>query len=117
MQNKYAHFQAQLSGFVLVMTVRCATYEIEAKASPRNPYVVRRDRSENVDSFEVVKRSARMGRSSFCTYECVECGRTWNERQTHAYSTSIVLDLKQFHATIFDSDAYRCSASVQTVFE
>lgn len=38
---------------------------MEASASPRNPYVVSRFKSENVESFEVVNRSARIGRSSF----------------------------------------------------
>lgn len=38
---------------------------MEANASPRNPYVVRRERSENDDSFEVVNRSANIGKSEF----------------------------------------------------
>ena len=60
------HFHAQVSFFVLVITESCATWEIDASASPRNPYVVMRDKSENVDSFDVVKRSAKMGKSVFC---------------------------------------------------
>jgi hypothetical protein len=38
---------------------------MDASASPRKPYVVKRDKSENVDSFDVVNRSARMGKSVF----------------------------------------------------
>ena len=48
------------------MTERWATWEMDAKASPRNPYVVIRDKSSNVDSFDVVNLSARIGKSSFC---------------------------------------------------
>lgn len=46
-------------------TLNRATWDIEANASPRNPYVVRRERSENEDNLEVVKRSAKIGRSEF----------------------------------------------------
>jgi hypothetical protein len=38
---------------------------MDASASPRKPYVVRCDKSENVDSFDVVNRSARIGKSFF----------------------------------------------------
>ena len=38
---------------------------MDASASPRKPYVVKHDKSENVDSFDVVNRSARMGKSVF----------------------------------------------------
>lgn len=61
-----AYFHAQDSVFVFVTTERCATCDIDANASPRNPYVLICDRSENVDSLEVVNRSARIGRSDFC---------------------------------------------------
>lgn len=37
-----------------------------ARASPRNPYVAIEERSSNFCSLDVVKRSHRMGRSSFC---------------------------------------------------
>lgn len=60
------YFHAQVSVLVLVMTVRWDTYDIDAKASPRNPYVVNLDRSEKVEILEVVKRSARIGKSVFC---------------------------------------------------
>lgn len=36
---------------------------MDANASPLNPYVAIRDKSENVESFEVVNLSAKMGRS------------------------------------------------------
>jgi len=65
--DSHTYLQAQGSVFVFVITVRCATWEIDASASPLKPYVVIRERSENVDSFEVVKRSASMGKSDFCT--------------------------------------------------
>ena len=58
------YFHAQESVFVFVTTVMFATYDMDASASPRKPYVVSRDRSENLDSLDVVKRSARMGKSS-----------------------------------------------------
>ena len=59
------NFQACSAAAVLVMTLKWATWDIEANASPRNPYVVRCERSENDDNLEVVKRSANMGRSEF----------------------------------------------------
>jgi len=59
------NFQAWSPAAVFVMTLKWATWDIEAKASPRNPYVVRWERSENEDNLEVVKRSASMGRSEF----------------------------------------------------
>ena len=37
-----------------------------ARASPRKPYVAIEVRSSNFCSLDVVKRSQRMGRSSFC---------------------------------------------------
>ena len=48
-----------------MITDKWATCEIDAKASPRNPYVVNFDKSENVESFEVVNRSASIGKSDF----------------------------------------------------
>ena len=59
------YFHAQLSVFVFVTTDKCATWDIDASASPRNPYVLILDKSENVDSLDVVKRSAKIGRSDF----------------------------------------------------
>lgn len=47
------------------MTLKWATWDIEANASPRNPYVEICERSENEDNFEVVKRSASIGKSEF----------------------------------------------------
>ena len=38
---------------------------MDANASPRNPYVVIRDKSSNFDSLDVVNLSARIGKSSF----------------------------------------------------
>lgn len=65
-KNQDTHFHAQLPFFVFVTTVRLATCDMDASASPRNPYVVRWDRSENLDSLDVVKRCASIGRSDFC---------------------------------------------------
>lgn len=65
----HTYFQAHVSVLVLVVTERCATCDMDAKASPRKPYVVRRERSENVESLDVVKRSARIGRSAFFNVE------------------------------------------------
>jgi hypothetical protein len=36
-KEKNTHFHAQLSFFVFVITVRLATCDMEARASPRNP--------------------------------------------------------------------------------
>lgn len=66
------HFHAQLSFFVFVTTVRLATCDMEARASPRNPYVVRWERSENLDILEVVKRCASIERSDFYSTPQVE---------------------------------------------
>ena len=63
--GKSAYFQAQLSVFVFETTERWETWDMDARASPLKPYVCMRDRSEYEDSFEVVKRSARIGRSDF----------------------------------------------------
>lgn len=68
MRQQMAYFHAQESILVFVMTVMSATYDMDARASPRKPYVVRRDRSENLASLEVVKRSARIGKSSCYFY-------------------------------------------------
>ena len=57
----YPHF----SSFVLVRIDNFATWLIDAKASPRNPYVAIFDKSENSFSFDVVKRSQTTFRSSF----------------------------------------------------
>jgi hypothetical protein len=59
------NLQAQFSDFVFVMIDKCATCEIEASASPLNPYVEIRLKSAKVESFEVVNRSASMGKSPF----------------------------------------------------
>jgi len=50
---------------VLVVTVRWAIWLMLARASPRKPYVAIEVRSSNFWSLDVVKRSQRMGRSSF----------------------------------------------------
>ena len=39
--------------------------DIDASASPRNTYVLILVKSENVDSLDVVKRSAKIGKSDF----------------------------------------------------
>ena len=49
---------------VLVSIVNFATWLMEARASPRNPYVVMLDKSENCLSLDVVKRSQTIGKSS-----------------------------------------------------
>jgi hypothetical protein len=64
-QGDRAHFHACPSFLVLVVTDSLATCEMEARASPRNPYVAIRDRSENEEIFDVVNRSASIGRSVF----------------------------------------------------
>ena len=53
---------------VRVVTVRWATKEMAAKASPRKPSVLTRSRSWNVRSFDVAWRLQRSGRSETCTY-------------------------------------------------
>jgi len=113
------HFHAQPSFFVLVTTVRLATCDMEARASPRNPYVVRWERSENLDSLEVVKRCASIGRSDFYPLP-----RGLNDRRAsseperaHLDPASVVLYLKQFHTAVLDRDANGCGAGIQAVLE
>jgi hypothetical protein len=65
-KEKRTYFQAHVSSRVFVSTLRCATWLILARASPRKPYVPREERSSKALIFEVVKRSHRMGRSDFC---------------------------------------------------
>lgn len=57
--------QAQLDSFVLVVTLRWAMWLILASASPRKPYVPIEVRSSKALSLEVVKRSHKIGKSSF----------------------------------------------------
>ena len=79
---------------------------MDAKASPRKPYVVSRDKSEKELIFDVVNRSARMGRSDFCQLSELDGHKlSARDERTHTYATAIVLNLKQFHSTIFDSNA------------
>ena len=86
------YFHAHEFVFVFVTTVIFATYDMDASASPRKPYVVKRDKSENLDNLEVVKRSARIGRSS--CYTCVtEQHKTESIKCTYANSRPIVLYL------------------------
>lgn len=37
--------------------------------------------------------------------------------RTHAYTTTIVLNLKQLHSTIFDGNANGCRAGIEAVFK
>jgi len=81
---------------------------MEAKASPLKPYVVMRDRSENVDSLEVVKRSASIGRSVFLKHGKFERDSSpLQVVQTYTDATPVVLYLKQLHASIFHCDSNR----------
>lgn len=97
---------------VFVVTLRCATCETEARASPRNPNVVSLERSENVVNLDVVNRSANIGRSAFCR-GCQT--RPENGEQEDLNSTAVILDLQEFHSAILDCDAYGRRTCVQTV--
>ena len=66
MNARAAHFHAHASALVFVTTDRWETYDMDARASPRNPYVCNFSKSEKFEILDVVNRSARMGRSSFC---------------------------------------------------
>lgn len=92
---------------------------MEARASPRNPYVVRWERSENLDILEVVKRCASIGRSDFYSPNPRLIGRraSYELERTHLDSASVVLYLKQFHPAVLDRDANRRGTSVQAVLE
>jgi hypothetical protein len=37
--------------------------------------------------------------------------------RTHVYAAAIVLNLEQLHSTIFNSNANRCSTSIQAIFK
>ena len=80
---------------------------MDANASPLNPYVVMRARSENVDNLEVVKRSANMGRSVFffLKTENLRNSLLLQMVRTYANATPIILDLKQLQSSIFHSDS------------
>lgn len=70
---------------------------MDASASPLNPYVAIDCRSENSESFEVVKRSQRMGRSVFCVYDVQVSERDASKvlcSTTYAYPGAIVCDLE-----------------------
>ena len=62
--SQYAALSACVASFVMVVTVRLATNEMDARASPLNPKVDMALRSSNLDSLDVVCRSQRMGRSA-----------------------------------------------------
>jgi hypothetical protein len=89
-----------------VTTLNRATWDIEANASPRNPYVVRRERSENEDNLEVVKRSAKIGRSEvYCSKGPLTVSHNKNDGRD-LDAASVVLNLEELHPTIFNRDAY-----------
>ncbi len=50
----------------MVVTARCATKEMDASASPRNPSVEMDSKSSNSRSLLVVCRSHRIAKSSRC---------------------------------------------------
>ena len=96
-------------------TLNRATWDIEANASPRNPYVVRRERSENEDNLEVVKRSAKMGRSEVYYSKGLLTMNVGKNDGGDLDAASVVLNLQELHPTIFNCDAYRSRGCIQTV--
>ena len=72
-----------------------------------------------MDSLEVVKRCASIGRSDFwfLTQLNGRCASLAEHERAHLDSASVVLYLKQFHAAILDGDAEGCGASVQAILE
>jgi hypothetical protein len=80
---------------------------MDASASPLNPYVVIRLKSANVESFEVVNRSASMGKSLFY-YKESQKGPSVHVVliKTNPNTTTVVLDLEKLHATVLDGNPY-----------
>lgn len=111
---KQTNLQPQLSDFVFVMTDKCTTCEIDASASPLNPYVVIRVKSAKVDNFEVVKRSASMA-SHFSRTGRKSEGSNIGCITTDPNTATIVLYLEKLHTAILDDDPDRCCASIQAV--
>src|SRR5690242_15392610 len=89
-----------------------------ASASPRNPYVAMVWRSSYFCSLDVVKRSHRMGRSSFCWL-----GEWWSGKVTerkrgesHVNATTIVGNLQQLQSSVLDKDLEGRGACVDSIF-
>ncbi len=90
-----------------------------ASASPRKPYVAMELRSSNDCSLDVVKRSHRIGRSSF--YQMVRRKKQSLRVPARAVSrsylnaTAVVRDLQQLEATVFDKHLKSCSAGIDSI--
>lgn len=118
--GQVAYFHAQLSSFVFVTTDKCATCEMEARASPRKPYVFNFDKSEKLEIFEVVKRSARMGRSAFWASRSSAVSRqacSSTIATTHPDAAPVILDLKKLQPAILHCHAYGGRSGIQAVFK
>jgi hypothetical protein len=72
-----------------------------AKASPRKPYVPMEVRSSKALSLEVVKRSHKIGRSSFLEMSAYD-----DSKSVHTYidAVSVIGNLQQLEAAVFDQD-------------
>jgi len=71
--------------------------------------------SWNVDSFDVVNRSQRMGRSSF--YEWSEDTRIEGYYGTYSDAAPVVLYLQQLQASILNSNLDGASSGVQCILK
>jgi hypothetical protein len=124
-----AHLHAQVAPSVIVRTVTWATWLMEARASPRKPYVVMRERSSKVRSLDVVKRRQRIGRSACCHARSTARSALTSARRhvelaasrrwpwTHPDATAVVLDLEQLEAAVLDRHADRARAGVERVLD
>lgn len=68
--------------------------------------MVRRERSENEDNLEVVKRSAKMWRSEFYHPKGLLMESKNGGGRGDLDAASVVLNLQELHPAIFDCDAY-----------
>lgn len=90
---------------------------MEARASPLKPYVISFARSEKVEILEVVKRSAKIGKSLFYAVSSQNTGNAMDQdgQPAHPYAAAVVLYLQEFHTTILDCDAYRGGTRIQAI--
>lgn len=89
-----------------------------ASASPRNPNVVIRLKSEKSLSFEVAKRSQSRGRSEACHRNDQEIKSLERKRQvTYLDPATIVLDLERFQTAFFQDDFDQRRTGIEAVFD
>lgn len=113
---------------VRVVTVRCATKDMDARASPRKPRVPTLCRSPKFRSLEVACLLHIRGRSSTCIRSSADqlisqqTGQTQKSlgfpqhapldtaghSDAYLHATAVILDDKELQASIFDGDVDAC---------